>query len=355
MQFSAARSGTIVGLLPVGALLGCLFSAPMQDKWGRKYMVCGCALLYILGVIIEITSERQWVQIAMGRLVTGLGVGALSTAVPTYQQECVPKNIRNPIVASYQLFITLGILLAYLVNFGTSKSYDNSAQWRITVGISAVWALILGGGILFMPESPRWVYRNRELDGNHTQSAAIIASLAGLPPNSLYVQAELAEIESKAQEETRALAENPAKWSDIFTAPGMLHRVLLGCILQAGQQLTGANYFFYYGTTIFKSSGISNSFITSVILGVVNFGATCAGLWVVKRFGARRALMCGAAWMMVCFFVFAFVGHEKLIVNPGPSTKTAGTIMIVFTCLFIAAFATTWGPMGTFSIPYTLN
>jgi len=73
MKFSAAVSGTIVGLLAVGALLGCLISAPLQDKWGRKYMVCGCALLYILGVIIEITSTTHWVQIAMGRLVTGLG------------------------------------------------------------------------------------------------------------------------------------------------------------------------------------------------------------------------------------------------------------------------------------------
>lgn len=240
--FSAAVSGTIVGLLAVGALLGCLTSAPLQDKHGRKPVVIACSLIYCIGVLIEITSTTHWVQIAMGRLVTGFGVGALSTAVPTYQQECVPKNIRNPIVASYQLMITFGILLAYLVNFGTETSYTNSAQWRITMGISAVWAIILAAGICLMPESPRWLYRNRELDGNHARSGQIIASLAGVSPDSSYVLAEQAEIESRAQEETHALAENPAKWTDIFTAPGMLHRVLLGCILQAGQQLTGANY-----------------------------------------------------------------------------------------------------------------
>lgn len=196
-----------------------------------------------------------------------------------------------------------------------------------------------------MPESPRWLYRNREQDGNHARSAAIIASLAGVPVDSPYVHGELAEIEAKAQEEARALSQHAAKWTDIFTAPGMLHRLVLGCVLQAGQQLTGANYFFYYGTTIFKSTGISNSFITSIILGAVNVGATVVGLWVVKMFGARRALMCGAAWMFVCFFIFAFVGHEKLVVDPGTSTYTAGVVLIVFTCLFICAFATTWGPM----------
>lgn len=115
MKFSAARNGTIVGLLAVGALLGCLTSAQLQDKWGRKKTVIACSWVYMIGVIIEIASTSHWVQFAIGRLITGLGVGALSTAVPTYQQECVPKNIRNPIVASYQLLITFGILLSYLV------------------------------------------------------------------------------------------------------------------------------------------------------------------------------------------------------------------------------------------------
>jgi len=125
----------------------------------------------------------------------------------------------------------------------------------------------------------------------------------------------------------------------------MAYRTILGMVLQAGQQLTGANFFFYYGTTIFLATGIDNSFITSIILGSVNVASTIIGLWVVKTFGRRYALMAGAAWMTMCLFVFAFVGEYALDRIDPKSTPTAGKIMIAFTCLFIAAFATTWGPI----------
>lgn len=116
-------------------------------------------------------------------------------------------------------------------------------------------------------------------------------------------------------------------------------------VLQAGQQLTGANFFFYYGTTIFEATGIDNSYVTSIILGSVNVVATVGGLFVVKMFGRRLALMVGAAWMTMCLFVFAFVGEYALDRDNPTNTPGAGRIMIGFTCLFIAAFAMTWGPI----------
>jgi len=114
-KFSAARQGTIVGLLAVGALFGCLCSGWIADKAGRRYTISASAFFYIIGVVIEVTSSTQWVQFAMGRFTTGLGVGALSTTVPMYQTESVPKKIRSMVVASYQLLITIGIWMAYMV------------------------------------------------------------------------------------------------------------------------------------------------------------------------------------------------------------------------------------------------
>jgi SP family sugar:H+ symporter-like MFS transporter len=116
-------------------------------------------------------------------------------------------------------------------------------------------------------------------------------------------------------------------------------------VLQAGQQLTGANYFFYYGTTIFSATGISNSYVTSIVLGSVNVVATIFGLWLVENVGRRKAMLGGAAWMAACLFIYSFVGHYQLDHNNPQSTPQAGNIMIAFTCLFIAAFATTWGPL----------
>ena len=121
----------------------------------------------------------------------------------------------------------------------------------------------------------------------------------------------------------------------------MLYRTVLGMVLQAGQQLTGANFFFYYSTTIFKSTGLSNSYVTSIILGTVNVVATIFGLWLVKVCGRRKALIGGALWMFACFMVYTFVGTYALDEN----RQAAGSVLIVCTCLFIVAFATTWGPL----------
>lgn len=337
-KFSAVRQGAIVGLLAVGTLFGCLCSAPLADTYGRRLTISGSAFFYIIGVIIEITSERVWVQFAMGRFAAGLGIGALSTVVPMYQSESIPKRVRGAAVSSYQLFITLGIWTAYMVNYGTSDQYVNSAQWRIPNGLSALWAIILGTTILLLPESPRYAYRKGDIDNARIN----MARLNGIDPYSPFIDSEIAEIQEKLEAEN-AGGDHP--WHEIFTGPRMLYRTLLGMCLQAGQQLTGANYFFYYGTTIFAATGLENSYVTSIILGTVNVVATIAGLWIVENVGRRKAMMCGAAWMAMCLFIYSFIGHYQLDHANPLSTPQAGNIMIVFTCLFIAAFATTWGPL----------
>ncbi|KKA30295.1 hypothetical protein TD95_003864, partial [Thielaviopsis punctulata] len=336
-EFSAARQGTIVGLLCIGALLGSLVAGKIADSLGRRLCISASAFSCCVGTIIEISSSTHWVQFAIGRLVTGVGIGSLSVSVPMYQSESAPAIIRAVLVSMYQLFITLGIWTAEMINFGTEKM-DSSASWRIPNGISFLWAIILGLGILVLPESPRFAYRVGRID----EARATIARLAGVDENDRSVENQLTEIRVKLEEEKAAIN---TSWTEIFTGPGMLHRTLLGIVLQAGQQLTGANFFFYYGTTVFSATGLSNSYVTQIILGSVNVVCTFGGLYVVQKSGRRNALMVGAAWMMMCFLVFAFVGHFKLDHNDPSKTPTAGNVLIVFSCLFIAAFATTWGPL----------
>jgi SP family sugar:H+ symporter-like MFS transporter len=160
------------------------------------------------------------------------------------------------------------------------------------MGISFLWVLILGVGILFFPESPRYDYRH----GRVEQATNTMSKLYGVPETHKKVVEELAEIREKYEEE---LTHKDQKWYELFTAPRMAYRITLGVALQALQQLTGANYFFYYGTVIFKSTGINNSYVTQMILGGVNFGTTFLGLYVVEHFGRRRSLIFGAFWMFV--------------------------------------------------------
>ena len=206
------------------------------------------------------------------------------------------------------------------------------------MGISFIWVLILGFGIVFFPESPRYDYRH----GREEQAKRTMIKLYGVSENHRVVAEELAEIKEKHEEE---LLQSGEPWYRMFTGPRMLYRIALGVSLQALQQLTGANYFFYYGTVIFKSTGINNSYVTQMILGGVNFGTTFLGLYVVEACGRRKSLIFGAGWMFVCFMVFASVGHFALDRNIPENTPHAGKAMIVFACLFILGFASTWGPI----------
>ncbi|KAF9884776.1 hexose transporter hxt1 [Aspergillus nanangensis] len=337
-HFSNARSGLIVGLLSIGTLIGALVAAPIADRIGRKWSITSWCVMLCVGITVQISSPSgKWYQIAMGRWVAGLGVGALSLLVPMYQAESGPRHIRGSLVSTYQLFITLGIFVANCINFGTEARTDTSS-WRIPMGITYLWAIVLGTGMAFFPESPRFDYRNGKVD----QAITTLSRMYGIPKNHRALKIEIDEIQQKYQEEQER---GQITWVRLFKAPRMGYRVAVGVTLQALQQLTGANYFFYYGTTIFQGAGIQNSYVTQMILGGVNFGTTFLGLYLIENYGRRRSLIAGALWMFVCFMIFASVGHFLLDRDNPESTKTPGVVMVVFACLFILGFASTWGPM----------
>jgi len=151
------------------------------------------------------------------------------------------------------------------------------------------------------------------------------------------------EIEAKFLAETQVKGGPISEIISMFRAPRVAYRVALGMVLQMFQQLTGANYFFYYGTTIFRSVEIS-SFVTQLILNGINFGVTFIGLYLVEHYGRRKSLIAGSIWMVVCFLIFASVGHFSLDQTTPSATPSAGIALIVFASLFILGYATTWGP-----------
>lgn len=233
--------------------------------------------------------------------------------------------------------MTFGIFIAYLINYGTN-TIQSTASWRITMGIGYAWPLILGVGALFLPESPRYAYRHGRID----EARKVMSKLYGVPTNHRVVVDEMREMKDKLDEEKAA---GTASWHEIFTGPRMFYRTLLGIALQSLKQLTGANFIFYYGNSIFTSTGLDDSYVTQIILGAVNFGMTIPGLYVAERFGRRNSMMVGAAWMFICFLIWASVGHFALDLDDPANTPKAGAAMIVFTCFFIVGFATTWGPI----------
>jgi SP family sugar:H+ symporter-like MFS transporter len=208
-----------------------------------------------------------------------------------------------------------------------------------------------------MPETPRYAYRK----GRKDEARASMARVYGAPLNHFTIATEIEEIEAKLQAEAKrgnALTE----WYEMMYTPRMGYRVALGMVLQMFQQLTGANYFFYYGTVIFKATGINNSFVTQMILNGINFGVTVSltlrdfqgsanwisqplGIYFVEAYGRRKSLIIGSTWMFIMFLCFASAGHFSLDRSNPQATEPTGTAMICLAAFFIFGFATTWGPM----------
>ncbi|XXG98589.1 hypothetical protein Hte_004914 [Hypoxylon texense] len=339
--FSNVRTGLVVGLLSIGTLIGALVAAPIADKIGRRISVCLWSIVVSAGFVVQVASIDSWVQIMIGRFVAGWGVGALSLLVPMYQAETAPPWIRGALVCTYQLFITLGIFLAACFNYGTYEHQrDNSSSWRIVIGLGWIWTAMLGVGILAFNETPRFDYRR----GRVSEAKKTLMRVYGAPENHYAIHIQLEEIQSKLRAESQVKLSAIGGILDMFKGPRMGYRIALGILLQMFQQLSGANFFFYFGTTIFQAVQI-NSFVTQMILNGINFGTTFIGLYLVEHYGRRVSLITGSVWMFICFMVFASVGHFMLDLVDPTNTPTAGVILIVFACLFILGYATTWGPM----------
>jgi SP family sugar:H+ symporter-like MFS transporter len=121
----------------------------------------------------------------------------------------------------------------------------------------------------------------------------------------------------------------------------ILFRTLTGIFIQAWQQLTGINFIFYFGTTFFTNAGIHNPFLITIATSVVNVGMTLPGIWGVERFGRRSLLIFGATGMTICEFIIAIVGSTT-----STSSKSAQSAEVAFVCIYIAFFASTWGPIA---------
>ena len=206
------------------------------------------------------------------------------------------------------------------------------------MGIGFFWPLTLEFGMLYFPETPKFAYRQ----GDASEARKTMARLLGVSMNHKRIADEILGMKEQLDHEK---ADGDRPWQEISTGPRMAYRTLLGIALMSFQQLTGANFFFYYGTVIFSATGTDNAFITQIILGTINVACTIPGLWFVEKFGRRACLVLGASWMCMCFLVFASVGHFALDMQDPANIPKAGAAMIAFACPFITAFASTWGPM----------
>lgn len=340
LNVDSSQSAAIVSILSAGTFFGALCAAPIADWIGRRLGLIAVSWIFIFGVALQTAATAIPLFLA-GRVFAGLGLGMISSIVPLYQSETSPGWIRGVIVGAYQLSITIGLLLASVANNAT-KDRNDTGCYRIPIAIQFAWALILIIGMIFLPETPRYLIKQ----DNHTAAAASLSKLRRLPVDHESIVAELSEIQANHEYD---LSLGKSSYSDCFKG-NYLKRLLTGCALQALQQLTGINFIFYYGTQFFKNSGFTNSFTISLITNCVNTASTFPGLYAIEKFGRRSVLFWGAVGMCVSQFIVAILGTTTtsqdaaglILVHNDAAQKAA----IAFICLYIFFFAASWGPIA---------
>ncbi|KAI5963329.1 HXT5 [Candida pseudojiufengensis] len=338
---SEIRIGIIISVFNIGCCIGGLIFSKIADIYGRRIGLMFSMVIYVIGIIVQISANSAWYQIMIGRIITGLSVGTVSVIAPMFISESSPKVLRGTLVCCFQLCITLGIFIGYCCTYGTKQLENSSAQWRIPLGLCFAWAIFLVIGMIFMPESPRYLVEKKRID----EAKISIAKSNNLKPDDPIVNSELILIQAGIDREE--LAGN-ASWKELITGkPGIFKRLIIGTVLASLQQLTGNNYFFYFATTIFKSVGLEDSFQTSMILGAVNFLSTFVNIWAIERFGRRQCLLAGSSGMFICFIIYSVLGSTNLYDDPNNFQNSVthlptGKAMIFITCLYIFFFASTW-------------
>ncbi|KAG8628650.1 hypothetical protein KVT40_002515 [Elsinoe batatas] len=332
------RISLIVSVLSIGTFVGALSAGFVADILGRRWgLIFACAAPFNLGVILQ-TASTEDIMFIMGRFFAGLGVGLVSAMIPMYQSETLPKWIRGTVTGTYQLAITIGLFLAAIVSYAT-KDRNDSGSYRIPLAVQFAWSLILTGGLLVLPETPRFLIKKDK----HDDAAKSLSRLRRLPIDHEAIVEELAEYEAAYRYE---MSIGQSGWVELVTGP-MKKRLFTGMSLQSLQQLVGINFIIYYGTTFFTRAGFGdapgqiNPFIIQVIINTVNVVSTLPGLWAVEALGRRSLLLIGAVGMGVSQLIVAIIG-----LTTDETNRPAQNALIAFVCMFIFFFAASWGPVA---------
>ncbi len=315
--------GLVVAAVPIGAVAGAAFAGPAADRYGRRLMILLAAAVFIVGALASAAAPGVEVLV-IARIVIGVAIGLASAAAPVYISEVAPPESRGRLVSFFQLAVTIGILVAYLVGL----AFDGIEGWRWMLGLGVVPALALAFGMLRMPQSPRWLV----MSGDDFAARATLAKIRVDDPDT--IDRELEEIKE-------SLDEKPGAWSELLE-PVVKAALVVGVGLAILQQVTGINTVIYYAPTIVEFTGVNSSagsILAAVGVGVINVAMTVVALRLLDRAGRRTLLMIGVSGMSISLFALggAFVG--------GGGSTLSSVIAIASLMVYVASFAVSLGPI----------
>lgn len=318
---------TSAGLL--GAILGALFCGRLTDRLGRKKVILASAVIFAVGAIWSGVAVDAW-NLVLARLFLGIAIGVSSFAVPLYIAEISPAKVRGMLVSMFQLMVTIGVLVSYLSDLYFADEGDMSC-WRPMFYVGVIPACILLVGMIFMPETPRWLMSK----GRHSESIRILKRIEG--------EEQAKDSFQQMQEEIKRSETEKSGWKELLQP--WLRTPLIICIgIMFFQQFVGINTVIYYSPKIFLMAGFDGTVAAiwaSVGVGVVNVIFTVVSVYFVDRLGRRKLYFIGLSGIVVSLL---FLGLCFVFVNQlGDSVKWVA-ILLIF--CYVAFFAISIGPLG---------
>lgn len=294
-----------------GTVIGALFGGFPADRLGRKKTLFWIGILYLVSALGSALAPDPYL-FSFFRFIGGLGVGASSVAAPTYISEIAPTRQRGRLVATYQLNIVLGILIAYVSNYFLGGAGSHS--WRWMLGVEAVPAMAYVLMVVRVPNSPRWLIIRKK---DPESARKIMADIGVEDPD-----AAIAQIQDSALG-----ADGKSIMSRRYAYP-----LMLAFFIAFFNQLSGINFVIYYAPRILSTTGLaeSSALLSTAGIGVVNLVFTLLGMYLIDRSGRKFLMLIGSVGYIISLAMLALSFFAETMHGP---------TIVIWMLVFIASHA----------------
>lgn len=333
-QFDSQLLTTFTSSLYIAGLVATSFASSITRVYGRKISMLVGGSSFLIGSALNGAAVNVEMLI-LGRIMLGVGVGFANQAVPVYLSEMAPARLRGALNIGFQMFTTIGILAANLINYGTDK-INGGWGWRVSLALAAVPAGIMTVGALGLPDTPNSLIER----GHMEKGRAMLERIRGTSD----VQAEFDDM-VEANEISKTV-QHP--WRNILQRK-YRPQLVMAIAIPFFQQFTGINAIMFYAPVLFKTIGFGSnaSLMSAVITGLVNVLSTIVSIVCVDKYGRRILFLEGGIQMAVSQAVVALLlGLKFGTSGEGELSKGYSVLVVVVICLFVSAYAWSWGPLG---------
>jgi sugar porter (SP) family MFS transporter len=313
--------GFLTGSLALGCIAGCLIAGNIADRFGRKPGLMVAAFIFAISSIgIALCSSLS--MFVVMRFSAGIGVGMASLLCPMYIAEISPAKVRGRNVAINQLTVVIGILVTNMVNYFLADIGPDA--WRWMFGLGVVPSVIFLFGVIWLPESPRWLVKDGQID----RAQKVLLKLG----SATFAASTLKDVEKSL------LGSTKMSYNAVFEK-SVRPAVVVGISLAVFQQFCGINVVFNYTSTIFESVGanLNQQLFETVSIGIVNLVFTLLAMWQVDKLGRKPLMLIGSLGLSIIYFVLAY-----LLQNQYSAAMVSVFVLIAISLYSISLAPVTW-------------